>query len=120
MYSKMQYKLLLVLSSHRVTKPATVPLSAAGLSVQCLHVLQVVGLADVERVPQHQVPQAPQRVSHGGVSPFALQPVRGQPALLLLGQVHVSPPRCKTKQHTSYRLLYPTERHTELYNIRYL
>lgn len=94
MYSKMQYKLLLVISSHPVTKPAIVPWLLEQ-EVLCLHVLQVVGLADVEGVAQHQVPQAPQRVGHGGVSALALQPVRGQPALLLLGQVHVSSPCCK-------------------------
>lgn len=90
MYSKMQYKLLLVISSHPVTKPAIVPWTPEAGALLCLHVLQVVGLADVQGVPQHQIPQAPQRVGHGGVSPFALQPVRGEAALLLLGQVHVS------------------------------
>lgn len=64
----------------------------------CLHVLQVVGLADVEGVAQHQVPQAPQRVGHGGVGALALEPVRGQAALLLLGQVHVSSACCKNQQ----------------------
>ena len=56
--------------------------------------LKVVGLTDVKRVSQHQVTQAPQCISHGGVGSFALQPVCWQSALLLFGQVSISPLSC--------------------------
>lgn len=55
---------------------------------------QVVRLTDVQRVPQHQIAQAPQGICHGGVGSFAFQPVRRQPALLLFGEVSVTPPSC--------------------------
>ena len=59
--------------------------------------LEVVGLADVQGVPEHQLAEAPQRVRHGAVGSLALQPVARQPALLLFGQVGVSPLRCGRK-----------------------
>lgn len=51
-------------------------------------------LADVQRVSQHQIAQAPKGIRHGGVGSFAFQPVHRQPALLLFGQVSVTPSSC--------------------------
>lgn len=60
--------------------------------------LQVVRLADVQGVSEHELPQAPQCVGHGPVGPFAPQPVARQVALLLFGQVGVPPLCCWTER----------------------
>lgn len=66
-------------------------------------------LTDVQRVSQHQIAQAPQCIGHGGVGSFALQPVRRQPALLLFGEVSITPTSCsqdKMFDDTNYNMLY--------------
>lgn len=64
--------------------------------------LQVVRLAEVQGVSEHELPEAPQCVRHGAVGALALQPVARQMALLFFGQVGV-PPLCywdDTHTHT--------------------
>lgn len=67
---------------------------------------QVVRLTDVQRVSQHQIAQAPQGICHGGVGSFALQPVNRQPALLLFGEVSVTPLSCGPRQNIWWHKLW--------------
>lgn len=63
MYSKMQYKLLLVISPHPVTKTAIVPQNSMPVSkkeaIMRLNIFYVVRLTDVKGVSQHQVSKTP-------------------------------------------------------------